>query len=152
MEGNRVYVAGKVGRGEGVVKILVARLERLGYSITYDWTLDPVRKPFEGNPDAVAAAERMARGIMEADIVIVLCQKEGGVGYHIETGGALVASLVLSFVQGERRRRIYLVGEGNDRSVFYFHPAVTRIASIEELPVLCRDLRLPSGSSAGKEA
>ncbi len=152
MAGNRVYVAGKVGKGEEAVKSLIGHLEALGYTVTYDWTLYPIQKPFEGNHDAALAAERMARGVMEADIVIVLCQKEGGVGYHIETGGALIASLVISYIQGERRRRIYLVGEGNDRSVFYFHPAVTRVGSIEDIIALGRNLGLLPGSIVDRKA
>jgi hypothetical protein len=132
-EGNKVYVAGKVGNSEEAVKRVIKQFETLGYQITYDWTLHMIQKPFEGNPAAVEAAERMARGVMEADTVVVLCQSEGGVGYHIETGGALIASLVLGFIQGERRRRILAVGEGNHRSVFYYHPAVTRVDTVISL-------------------
>lgn len=152
MAGNRIYIAGKVGKGEEAVKGLIRALAALGYEVTYDWTLDPIQKPFEGNPEAALAAERMARGVMEADIVIVLCQKEGGVGYHIETGGALIASLVLTFIQGQQKKRIYVVGEGNDRSVFYFHPAVTRIESIGDIIALGRNLGLPPGALVDKKA
>ncbi len=149
MEGRRIYVAGKTGK-EGAVKNLIARLSELGYIVTYDWTLYAIQKPFKDNPEAALAAERMARGVMEADIVIVLCQKEGGVGYHIETGGALIASLVMSFMQGEQNRRIYLVGDGNERSIFYFHPLVIRVNSVEDLLAMGRDLRLPPGSLVDK--
>ncbi len=115
---------------EAVVRDLFHILTILGYVVAYDWTENPVPKPFEKHANLAAeAAERMARAVMECDILIVLCSPNG-VGYHIETGGALVAGIILAFIGAGPRKRIYVVGEGNDRSVFYFHQSVTRVPDI----------------------
>ena len=135
MEGNRVYIAGKVGK-EGTVRELIAALEKRGYFVPFDWTTISLEKPFKDDPCTPASAERMIRGAMEADIVIVLCQKEGGIGYHIETGAAIASCLAPPFALGGRRKRVYAVGEGNDRSAFYFHPEVARIDTVESLLAL----------------
>ncbi len=139
MKNNRVYIASKVGPMESSVKDLRDELERRGYEIVYDWTTLPILKPFEEHIDqATEAAEAMARAVMECDILIVLFA-DAGIGFHIETGGALVASIIQTFIGGEQKqKRIYVVGEGSGRSVFYFHKSVQRlpdvIALLEELP------------------
>ena len=136
----RVYVASKVSRMEGVVQELISWLEERGYSVPYDWTQYPVLKPYELHAiEAAQAAEKMARAVMECDILIVLCAKNG-VGYHIETGGALVASIVLGFITGQQQKKIYVVGEGNKRSIFYYHPTVERVATIFALQSLLQKL------------
>jgi hypothetical protein len=135
VEGNRVYIAGKVGK-EGAVRELIAVLEKRGYFTPFDWTTVSLEKPFKDDPSTPASAERMMRGAIEADIVVVLCQKEGGIGYHIETGAAIASCFASPFALGGRRKRVYAVGEGNDRSAFYFHPAVTRVDTVESLLAL----------------
>ena len=99
----------------------------------YDWTEHPVAKPFEEHiEEATAAADAMAHAVMECDILIVL-YAEGGVGFHIETGGALVSSIILSFITGQKKKHIYIVGEGNDKSVFYFHKSIKRLSNVDML-------------------
>lgn len=132
-QGNKVYVAGKVGQSEGAIRHFIKQIEARGYVITYDWTQVVIAKPFEDNAAATVAAQNMVRGVMEADTSVIFCPAEGGVGLHIETGVALGASLVLGFMQGERRRQILLVGEGNNRSVFHFDPGATRIKTVMDL-------------------
>lgn len=132
-QNNRVYIASKVGPMETSVKELRTALENLGYVINYDWTENPISKPFQDNIDqATKAAEAMATAVMECDILIVL-YAEGGIGFHIETGGALVSSIILSSITGQKKKRIFVVGPGNDRSVFYFHKSVERVPDIATL-------------------
>ena len=131
--GKRVYIASKVNKMEKEVNSLKEKLLEMGHSIIYDWTQYPVEKPFADNvPTATVAADNMAKAVMNCDVLIVLCA-EGGIGYHIETGGAMVASIILSYVTGKPQKEIYVVGEGNDRSVFYFHESVKRVDSVDEL-------------------
>jgi hypothetical protein len=138
---NRVYIASKVGPMEQEVRELKEKLVKLGFQIIYDWTELPVMKPFEEHiEEATLAAENMARAVMECDILVVLFAK-GGIGFHIETGGALVASIIQSFIGGEqKKKKIYIVGDGNDKSIFYFHKSVRRLpdtgALLEELTKL----------------
>jgi hypothetical protein len=135
-----VYIASKIGPMDGSVRELKSAIEDLGFRVIYDWTERPVSKPFaEHLDDATTAAEAMARAVMHCDILIVL-YAEGGVGFHIETGGALVASIILSFITGQKKKHIYVVGKGNDRSVFYFHESVTRVADTAQLIALLKQL------------
>lgn len=133
MPNKRVYIASKLGSMEPAVRALKSELERRGYIITYDWTEVPIQKPFADHQRiAHEAAEKMARAVMECDIMVVLCAPNG-LGYHIETGGALVTSIVLEFIQGQRTKRLFVVGDGNDRSIFYFHDSVSRLPDVEAL-------------------
>lgn len=130
---NRVYIATKVNRMEGAVASLRRELEARGYEIIYDWTEYPIERPFrEHLEQAHEAAEKMALAVMRCDILVVL-YAEGGLGFHIETGGALVTSIILSYITGQKPKRIYVVGDGNERSVFYFHNSVTRLPDVERL-------------------
>lgn len=143
MPGNkplRVYIASKVGLMEPVVRELKAFCESIGMEFVFDWTEKPVRKPFEQYKESShQAAENMIRTVMECDILVVLFA-EGGIGFHIETGGALVAGIISSFVTGRQHKRIYVVGPGNDWSVFYFHNSVTRVEDVETLKLLLREI------------
>lgn len=134
MKNNRVYIASKVGPMEEEVKELKITLEYMGFQIVYDWTRMPVAKPFEDHlEESTQAAEAMAKAVMECDILIVLFA-QAGIGFHIETGGALVASIIQSFIGGkQKQKKIYVVGEGNDRSIFYFHKSVQRIPDVSTL-------------------
>ena len=133
MSGKRIYIASKVGPMEQEVKELKNTLEERGYSFLYDWTEKPISKPFQDHAEQSAqAAHEMAQAVMNCDILVVLFA-EGGIGFHIETGGALVSSIILSMITGQPKKQIYVVGTGNDRSVFYFHPSVQRLDTVEEL-------------------
>ena len=68
---------------------------------------------------------------MNADVVVVLGE-QSGLGLHIETGGALVASIILQFIAGQRRKRILIIGDQRERSIFYFHDSVERFATIDD--------------------
>ncbi len=135
----RAYIASKVGLMEGPVKDLKMTLQEMGIEINYDWTENIISKPFEDHVDQVqVVAEKMAKAVMECDVLIVLFVK-GGLGLHIETGGALVSSIILSFITGQKRKHIFVVGEGNDTSAFYFHDSVKRVPDI---PSLIRELEI----------
>ena len=137
---NRVYIASKLGPMEEQVRTLRDELTRRGYVIIYDWTEHPVQKPFaEHVEEAHAAAEAMAEAVRCCDILIVLCAPNG-LGMHIETGGALVTSIILSFITKQEQKQIYVIGDGNERSVFYFHRSVTRLPSEAALLELLPDI------------
>lgn len=137
---NRVYIASKFGMMEAVVQELKEQLEERGYQIIYDWTVQPVPKPFQDHKEEVSRASRdMTEAVMKCDVLIVLCAPNG-IGLHVETGGAMVASIILSLITGQKRKKIYVVGEGNDRSVFYFDESVTRVNSVDELLSLMPNL------------
>jgi hypothetical protein len=138
----RVYIASKVGTMEGPVRELKQTLESLGFSITYDWTAHPIRKPFEECVrEAAAAAEAMRDAVFKADIVIVLLA-DNGLGLHIETGIAIASAVMMAgATKGKQQNRIYVVGEDNNRSIFYFLDSVTRLPNV---PSLIEELRIIS--------
>ena len=140
----RVYIASKFGLMEEEVQRLRVSIEKLGHRIIYDWTEHPIPKPFEEHiKEATKAAEAMAQAVMNCDILIVL-PAERGVGLHIETGGAMVASIILTFILGTPVKEIYIVGEQNDRSAFYFHESVTRVPNIDSLlDILSANIQSP---------
>ena len=128
-----VYIATKMNSMEHVVRKLRRELEGVGFEIIYDWTEHPVSKPFETHlAEASKAAELMAKAVMQCDIFIVIYD-EKGIGFHIETGGALITSIILSQITGQEEKKIYVVGGENDKSVFYFHSSVTRVSNVVEL-------------------
>lgn len=130
---NRFYIASKVGKMDEVVNVVRDELIRRGYVELYDWRLDTIEKPFVDHQDQVAkVAKAMAYAIMNCDILIVLTAP-GGIGYHIETGGALISSIITHFITGQEQKRIFIVGDDNERSVFYFLPWVTRLPDIPTL-------------------
>jgi hypothetical protein len=131
---NRIYIASKFGQMEGEVARLKAELEQRGFVVIYDWTENPVPKPFSLHLEqAQKAAEAMALAVMQCDIIIVLWA-EGGKGFYVEMGGALVTSLVLTYMTGQKHKKIFLVGEdGYEQSIFFFHPQVTRVPTWQAL-------------------
>lgn len=136
----RFYIAGRLGM-EDEVRRLKKTVEELGHTIIYDWTETYVPKPFEENIEkATQAAEAMAQAVMACDIFVLLCAK-GGLGMHIETGGALIASIITTFIMGGQPKKIYIVGDRNIRSsIFYFHKAVTRVPDVDTLVNIVRTL------------
>lgn len=129
----RVYIATSLERVQEQ-RALAARLRRLGHEITYDWSVHGSVQHL--GPDRireVAAAE--VAGVVAADVVIVLLP--GGRGTHVELG------IALGLRAHGNRPRILVVGDQHDSEearmlvagrecVFYSHPWVTRVATIEE--------------------
>lgn len=130
---NRVYIASKVNNNEANVQELRDELVRRGYEIVYDWTANPVPKPFEEHAEeAGRAALAMVEAVRVCDHFILLCAPNG-LGMYIEMGGTLVTSIILNLITHQHQKRIFVVGEGNDRSVFYFAPSVERLPDMSAL-------------------
>ena len=129
---HRFYIASKVGLAEPEVDRLSDVLVGRGYINMYDWTQSIVDKPFRDHAtEAHEAAECMLNAVKHCDIIIVLV-KDKGLGLHIETGGALVAGMIWQDVMGQKRKRILIVGEDSERSVFYFHKSVERFQTVAD--------------------
>lgn len=124
-----------------MAKDLQGEVEKMGFTIIYDWTKNPVQKPYEEHIEEVAmSAEKMVNAIVECDILIVLWS-EGGVGFHIETGVGLATSIILSQISRQKKKHIFVVGDEKGSSVFYFHKSVKRLGSIPELLEELKDLK-----------
>lgn len=126
------YIATGLGRTEDQ-KALASKLEKLGFSQTYNWAAHGSaqdRGP-EGIRD-VALAE--LAGVKEADLFIVLLPGERGT--HTELGIALADSIERGAYQSPKT--ILIVGETEDAAgntcAFYLHPRVDeRFTTVGEL-------------------
>lgn len=131
--GETFYIAAKVPDAIDDVVDIRDTLTARGFTCIYDWTQVTVPKPYKDHPDAAArAAEDMARAVHQCDNLIVITHARGK-GLHIETGGALVASIILHYIHGRQAKRLFVVGDDCDGSQFYFHPHVTRCPTIADL-------------------
>jgi ATP/ADP translocase len=129
---NRVYIAAKMGKMEHIVSKLRGALEEKGYVILYDWTEHPVEMPFDDHLDeAHEASEKMAQAVRQCDVFIVF-DDPAGKGLHVEAGGALFASIVLSFLMGQQRKNIFAINQtGKFSSIFYYNHRVSRVSTAD---------------------
>lgn len=123
----KIFVAARFGQKEEV-RALYEELGKRGHKITLDWTKHKPIKPYIDNQELSARySNEDITGVFDCDIFILLAD-EAGTGMHIEFGAALITSIICG---GEPR--IYVVGENNARSMFYFHPSIKRVENIEKL-------------------
>ena len=102
-----------------------------GHQITYDWTTHgPVWR--DGNERIAEVAGFEARGVVTADLVVVLLP--GGRGTHAELGIAIGAGVPVLLVPSERGQI-----EGEGVCAFYRHPMVT-IAAHQDLARLALEI------------
>jgi hypothetical protein len=70
---------------------------------------------------------RDLEGIRSADVFVLLASVGDGRAKYAELGAA-----IMSAVQNGRPR-IYVLGDNPDHSVFFFHPTVVRVNSMEDM-------------------
>ena len=103
------YVASRVSLKEKVREIY-SELRKLGYSISYDWTMVPKISSYGQNPDlSREIAEREIIASSQCD-VFILISDGAGKGMYIELGSAIISG----------KPKIYVIGEFLDNSVFFF--------------------------------
>ncbi len=120
-----IYVSSRFNRKQDV-RALYKELEAKGHTITRDWTAKPVMKPYDADP--AMSAENAATAVIavqEADAHIILAD-EDATGLYVELGAAIASQLQTG------KPKIFAVGDHNARTMFYFHPAVKRVKSIQE--------------------
>jgi len=131
----KVYVAAR-WHEKARVKELHAKLKELGYGITHDWTEHKEIRPYLQNLDmANTYANVDMQGVIAADIFVLLTHAEIGAG----SAGELGAAIALTLTQG--KPKIYVVGEHIEHNLFYYHPKVERLASIENLVASLANLK-----------
>ena len=112
------------------VQTLYKRLIDLGHTITVDWT-DELGL-FGENRDRHAkqveeVAVRDMEGVREAEVFILLSEPTEGRSKYAELGAAIMSHL-------ERGKpKIYVLGEEANQSVFFYHPSVKRVKTLEEV-------------------
>ena len=133
MKEKTAYVSARFALKEEV-KEIYSKLEKLGYSIPWDWTEHKPIKPYNENPElAKEYAIEDINGSKDSNIFIMITD-EAGTGMHTELGAAIVSALE------NKEKLIYLIGENLDRSVFFFHPTIRKKGTIEEVIRELKDL------------
>ena len=117
----KIFVSGKVG-DESEAREVMAHLARAGHEVTLDWTTIEHLKPYDENTDASAKAAALeVQGVKEADVLVVIAH-DRGVGMYVELGVALGSA-----------KPVYVVSKRPSRSMFFHHPLVTVVRSVDEL-------------------
>jgi hypothetical protein len=128
----RLHLTMRFSRKEEARQIM-SRLRNAGHEISNDWTKHPeighINRNYDEHPEE---AQRYAvadlDGAMNADVLIVVPEQEPvGPSMHVELGAAICHQQLTG------RPQIYVVGEGRHGSLMYFHPAVKRRESIDDV-------------------
>ncbi|NPC96977.1 hypothetical protein [Nocardioides sp. zg-DK7169] len=125
----KVYVAGALADVAGVQAVQAAVMAA-GHELTLDWTrsLDVTLVESYGSDLALSAslASDDLEAVLSAEAVLVVMSDEEGRGMFVELGAALARAH-----RGELQH-VVLLGPIGRESVFYFHPAVQRMTSVDE--------------------
>ena len=125
----KFYVAAFVEEKERV-QAIYQRLRALGHSITVDWTvpLDLSDEERDRHPERVGeVAIRDMDGVRECDVFILLSDPPDGKAKYAELGGAIMLRLVSG------RPSFFVMGEQTHHSVFFYHPEVHRVRTLEDV-------------------
>ncbi len=123
----RIYVAGPVADTVTVQKVQDEVLAA-GHELTLDWSADVSFA--EGFASQIDRSARMAKeeldAVIAADAVLVVASQHEGRGMFVELGVALARAS-----RGDLDH-VVLIGEIHHESVFYFHPLVQRVPTVED--------------------
>ncbi|HAD83212.1 MAG: hypothetical protein A2509_09500 [Candidatus Edwardsbacteria bacterium RIFOXYD12_FULL_50_11] len=125
----KFYVAAYV-REKRRVKDICRSLELLGHKITVDWTKDEAPKLKDRSifsKDVRRVAVRDMKGVLDCDIFIILSDPVHGRAKYVELGAAIAS------FEKNRRPLIYALGKTSDQTVFYYHPVVKRVKTLDDI-------------------
>ncbi len=117
----KFFVSGKVG-DDDITKTVMEALKSAGHEITFDWTSIEHLRPYDKN----AAASREAAisetcGVKNADVLVIIAHDKG-VGMYVEFGIAIGSGIP-----------VRVITKVESRTMFFHHPLVRKINSIEEV-------------------
>ncbi len=122
----KIYVAGRFHKKD-IVKEVYKVLRDHGNEVIFDWTEHKYIRPYECNmQEAREQAIACIKGVNECDVFIMLSD-ENGRGMYIEFGVAIA----LNNLYG--KPKMFIIGEHNINSLFYFYPNVVRKDTLEEV-------------------
>ena len=129
----KIFVSGQITDIENV-RIAQEALKLAGHTITHDWTHNEAGDKMLGSPqdklrnpsETGYRAQLDIRGVIDCEVYVICTDNENsGKGMYVELG----AALALNETRGTPH--IFLIGKMNHMSVFYFHPKVVQLASIQ---------------------
>jgi hypothetical protein len=124
----RVYVAGQLA-DKDAVRAAQAKVQAAGHTLTHDWTQDLCfTQSYASRPeDSAVIAQADLAGVLAAEAVVVLASSnEPGRGLFVELGAALARAEL-----GELDH-VVVAGEIVHESVFYFHPRVRSVPTLDD--------------------
>ena len=131
----KVFVSGQIGDIDNV-RVVQDALRQVGHEITHDWTRNEAgdkmligRQAKLDNPEETAKrAVFDINGVLDADAYVICTNNESqGKGMYVELGTAI------AMAESRKGLKIYLLGEMNHMTIFYLHPKVGRVESVEAL-------------------
>ncbi len=115
----KVYIAAAFPDREAVTELQIL-CKKKGYKISGDWTKHKSVKPYEQNKVlSKRYAKEDLKNVRNCDVFILLSNKEGSTGAHVELGAALALSMEKGIP------KVYIIGDHLSRSLFYFHPVIS---------------------------
>jgi hypothetical protein len=122
----KVYVAAKFERKK-IINYLYKKILEKGHSISYDWTTHKPIKPYEHNEEnSKIYSNNELIGILNCDIFVYISDNSGTT-LPMEFGAALMHA------KKTGKPKIYVVGEFNDKSPWFFNELVYRKETIREV-------------------
>lgn len=124
----KVYVAGSLA-DVGAVREVQAAVAAAGHQVLHDWTrgLDVRVQDYAAEPGTSARIARTdLAAVLEADALVLVANDRPGRGMFVELGAALARA------ESGQRVQVAVVGSSTADSVFYFHPAVQRHATVAD--------------------
>ncbi len=110
-----------------IVKDIQRLLKNSGHDIILDWTTSNNLKPYRDNRQlSKEMAAQQIKAVLKSEVYLLISDLEG-TGIHTELGSAIASNIFTG------KPKIYVIGEHNDNSLFFFHPAVNRARSIADV-------------------
>jgi len=138
------YVASSI-KIKANVQVVFLALEGKGHEVTTNGTLTDDIPEGERRPkrDYIRTiAKRDFEGIRECDAFVLLSEPSEGRSMYVELG------LAIAIHETTGKPSVFVVGAHNNESVFYFHPAVQSVGSLDE--VLARTIQGKVGETPSR--
>ena len=115
------------------VRAAIHDVEAAGHEVTHDWTqtdtfLGGAEDKLANKRESGVRAEKDIQGVLDCDVYVLVSDNEAvGKGMYVELGAALAAH------QLRNSPKVYVIGPRNHLSVFYLHPIVVHMDTIEDV-------------------
>lgn len=124
----KVFVSGQLGE-KAAVRRAYAKFRAAGFEVTHDWTrTDNIGDKLLEREESGKRAALDIQGVIDADVYVLMSDnREVGKGMYVELGAALAMQ------SRTGRPDVFIVGPLNHLSVFYLHPAVRLVESVDDV-------------------
>ncbi len=123
----KIFVTGRFPDVKNIKRVIKI-LKKHNHEIIFDWTKKGNLKPYDKNfLKSKNFSKKAIEAIGNSDVFIFVAHPEIAGGSSVELGAAINSFINIG------KPKIYLIGKFNTKVIFYFHPAVTKLDSIEEV-------------------